>query len=130
LKLVIGWTLGSLTVLSVGLVFAGCGGGGEDEIAALNWSVFKQLGPNKVRLAGEVDYCVGDPKPRIERAITRYSGNRAFLTLLLAPQQRAESKECRGLIMAVYKTITFERPLNKLILLDSSTDPPERRWPD
>jgi hypothetical protein len=104
----------------------GCGGG--DDESALQWSFFKQLGPRKVKLAGEVGYCVGHPKPRVEKVIRRYSGNRVFLTLILSPE-RPEPEECRGVGLAVFKTVSFQRDLEQIELLDSSTDPPSRRWP-
>jgi hypothetical protein len=108
------------------VAFVGCGSG--DDPSALQWSFFKQLGPRKAKLAGEVDYCVGHPKPRVEKVIRRYSGNRVFLTLILSPEQ-PEPEECRGIILGVFKTVTFKRNLTQLVLLDSSTDPPMRRWP-
>lgn len=101
---------------------------GDDDASALEWSFFKQLGPRKAKLAGEVGYCVGDPKPRVEKVIRRHSGNRVFLTLILSPE-RPKAEECRGVGLGVFKTVSFQRDLDQLILLDSSTDPPERRWP-
>lgn len=116
---------GLLVAASVTLV--GCGGG--DDANELGWSFFKQLGPRKGKLAGEVDYCVGHPKPRVEKVIRRYSGKRVFLTLILS-QERPEPEECRGVILFVFKTVSFHRNLERLVLLDSSTDPPSRRWPE
>jgi hypothetical protein len=113
-------------LIAFSLIFVGCGGG--DESRVLPWSFFKQLGPRKAKLAGEVGYCVGEPKPRIEKAVRSYSGNRVFLTLILS-QKRPEPEECRGVGLAVFKTVTFRRNLEQLELLDSSTDPPQLRWP-
>jgi hypothetical protein len=104
----------------------GCGGG--DNASALQWSFFKQLGPRKAKLAGEVDYCVGEPKPGVEKVIRRHSGNRVFLTLILG-QDQPEPKECLGVGLGIFKTVSFHRNLAQLELLDSSTDPPSRRWP-
>lgn len=106
------------------IILAGCG----DDSNALEWSFFKQLGPREAKLAGEVDYCVGEPKPRVEKVIRSYSGNRVFLTLILSPE-RPEPEECRGIILGVFKTVSFQRDLEQIELLDSSTDPPSRRWP-
>lgn len=121
--------IGNLTagfLIAASIVLAGCGSG--DDAGTLEWSFFKRLGPNKASLAGEVDYCVGEPKPRVVKVIRRYSGNRVFLTLFLS-QERPEPKECRGVILFVFKTVTFKRNLEQLELFDSSTDPPSRRWP-
>lgn len=109
------------------IVLVSCGDG--DDARALKWAFFKQLGPRKAKLGGEVGYCVGEPKPRVERVIRRYSGNRVFLTLILDPE-RLEPEECQGVGLGVFKTVIFQRDLDQLILLDSSTNPPERRWPD
>lgn len=108
------------------IMLGGCGGGNGP--SGLQWSFFKQLGPRKAKLAGEVGYCVGEPKPRIEKVIRSYSGNRVFLTLILS-KGRPEPEECRGTMLGVFKTVTFQRNLDQLVLLDSSTDPPSRRWP-
>lgn len=118
--------------LMTGLLVASCvtlgGCGGGDGPNGLQWSFFKQLGSRKAKLAGEVGYCAGEPKPRIGKVIRSYSGNRVFLTLILS-QGRPEPKECRGIMLSVFKTVSFQRNLDQLVLLDSSTNPPSRRWP-
>jgi len=86
------------------------------------------LGPRKARLASEVDYCVGEPKPYIARVERRHSDNQVFLTLIL-DEQPLEPEECRGMILAVYKNVIFQQDLAQLELYDASTDPPERKWP-
>lgn len=121
----IAYSIAGLLVISC-VTLASCGGG--DDARALEWSFFKQLGPRKAKLAGEVGYCVGDPKPRVEKVIRRYSGSRVFLTLILSPE-RPKAEECRGIGLGVFKTVSFQRDLDQLILLDSSTDPPDRHWP-
>jgi hypothetical protein len=115
---------GLLAVSCVTLV--GCGSG--DDPSALQWSFFKQLGPRTAKLVGGVGYCVGEPKPHIEKVIRSYSGSRVFLTLILS-QERPEPEECRGVDLGIFKTVSFQRNLEQLVLLDSSTDPPSRRWP-
>lgn len=115
---------GLLAVCS--LIMAGCGGG--DESQALHWSFFKQVGPHKAKLAGEVGYCVGEPKPRVEKVLRSYSGNRVFLTLILT-QERPEPEECRAIGLGVFRTVRFKRNLGQLELFDSSIEPPRRRWP-
>jgi len=114
-------------VLAVSCLFlAGCGdGNGSTE---LEWAFFRQLGPHQAKLAGEVGYCVGEPKPRIEKVVRNYSGNRVFLTLILGPE-RPEPEECRGIGLSVFKTVSFQRNIGQLVLLDASTNPPSRRWP-
>ena len=121
-----------IVYLITGLLVASCvtlvACGGEDP-RAHEWSFFKQLGPHKAKLAGEeVGYCVGEPKPRIEKVIRSYSGNHVFLTLIPS-QERPEPEECRGVGLTLFKKVTFRRNLEQLVLLDSSTDPPSRRWP-
>lgn len=119
------YLLAGLLVASC-VTMGGCGSG--DSPDGLQWSFLKQLGPRKAKLAGEVGYCVGEPKPRIEKVIRSHSGNRVFLTLILGPE-RPEPEECRDVTLGVFKTVSFQRSLGQLVLLDSSTDPPSRRWP-
>lgn len=117
--------------LCVILAFGSCGDE-RDTVTSkqetLEWSLLKRTGPKQARLVGEVGYCVGTPKPSVQHVMARYAGNRAFLKLLLSPQRPV--RKCRGVGLFVYKTVTLRRNLDQLILLDSSTDPPERRWPD
>jgi hypothetical protein len=118
---------GPLLILTVSCAaLVGCGGGDDEN--ALEWVFFKQLGPHKAKLVGEVGYCVGEPKPRVEKVIRRFSGRQVFLTLVLG-QERPEPEECRGVGLGVFKIVTFHRNLAQLELLDSSTDPPSLRWP-
>ncbi len=121
----IAYLITGLAVAS-GFTLAGCGGG--DNPNALQWVVFKELGPRKLKLVGEVDYCVGHPKPHVEKVMRSYSGNRVFLTLILSPEE-PKPEECRGVGLGVFKIVSFQRNLEQLELLDSSTDPPSRRWP-
>ena len=113
-----------IALLFTALVAGGCGS--EEEL--LEWSVFKQTGPRKVKLAGVVDYCANVPKPHVQQVNARYWGSRLFLRLELSPLE--SPTRCAFQAVGVYKTVTLRRDLDELELFDSSASPPERRWPD
>jgi hypothetical protein len=116
--------------LAIVVVFSGCGSDNSAE-PSVEWGVFKQVGPQAVKLVGEVDYCLGAPVPKISRATIDYSGHRVGIELFLAkPRDAYTLAACRGVVQAVYKTIKLKRSLAAVELFDASTDPPERRWPD
>jgi hypothetical protein len=117
-----------MVLLSVACVtLFGCGGGGADA-DALPWVFYKHLGPHKGKLAVEVGYCVGEPRPHVEKVTRRYSGNQVFLTLILE-ERPSDPERCLGKEIVVFRSVSFRRKLGQLELFDSSTDPPTRRWP-
>lgn len=62
---------------------------------------------------------------------TEYSGRRVLIKLLLEePLESAQLDNCRGVRRSVFKVVTLKRDLASVTLFDSSTDPPERRWPE
>lgn len=122
-----GIALSTALLVATCVALLGCGGGGADE-NALPWAFYKHLGPHKGKLAVEVGYCVGEPRPRLEQVTRRYSGDRVFLTLTLK-EGPPEPEKCLGKEIAVFKTVSFRRKLGQLELFDASTNPPTRRWP-
>jgi hypothetical protein len=120
----------ALAALSGAIVIGGWFGSDDDGPARpVEWKVERQLGPKQARLSAPIEYCSAEP-PRLERPIVEYSGNRAFIELRRTPEELKEGQNgCLLRLLVAYKTITLERNLNELTLFDSSTDPPERRWP-
>lgn len=110
----------------------GCGGGGDDGSEwAVEWSVDRPVDPNsnRVRLSASIEYCSAE-FPRLERPVIEYTGDRVYIELRRTPEELAEDVNgCLLGLLGVHKTITLERDLDELVLFDSSTDPPERRWP-
>src|SRR6476469_6079919 len=121
--LTLAWSV--LLSLAGAAVLAGCGGGNSSD-RSIEWVVFKQLGPRTVKLAAEVEYCIGTPNPEISRAKTEYSGDRVSVSLYLAaPLDTYRADNCRGVIKAVFKTIRLKRGLADVEMFDMSTSPPE-----
>lgn len=122
-------------IITVAIVFAcaslafGCGGGGDRSAQAVEWEVFRPTSPREVDLVVTVDHCDGDPKPTIQRPMIEYSGKRVFIELFLEPLGESDDKGCLPVLLGVHKTIVLKRDLDGLVLFDSSTDPPEQRWP-
>lgn len=116
-------------VLAVGVMpMAGCGNGGGESAQAVEWGVSRQVGPRQVKLVATVKSC-GGQVPAIERTVIEYSGARAFIGLFVVPEEEPEDGVCLLELLGVTKVVTLRRDLDRLELFDSSTDPPERRWP-
>jgi len=123
------YLISGVLILGFTLLAFGCGGGGDRSAQAVEWGVSRQVGPRQIRLVTEIDHCRG-PTPTIERPVIEYSGKRVFIELLLTPQEDSDHGGCLLQLLGVQKTVTLKRDLDELVLLDSSTNPPERRWPD
>lgn len=121
----------AIAVLLAAVLVAGCGGGGEDASErAVQWRVDRPLGPKRVMLAADVEWCSAK-LPEVEKPIVEYEGDRAYIELRVTPEEKREGQNgCLLQLLGVHKAITLERNLTELVLFDSSTDPPERRWPE
>ena len=121
----------ALTAL-VGAILLGVGCGGGDDSGserAVKWGVDPPVGPNWVRIRAVIEVCSID-LPLLEEPIIEYEGNRVYIELRQPPEELAEDVNgCLLQLVGAFKKITFERDLDELVLFDSSTDPPERRWP-
>lgn len=116
-------------LFGLALLAFGCGGGDNRSAQAVKWGVFRQLGPRQVKLVATVEYCGDGQGPTLERPVIEYSGRRVFIELLLAPEEESDDGGCLLSLLGATKTVTLKRDLDELVLYDSSTDPPERRWP-
>lgn len=121
----------AIAVLLAAVLVAGCGGGDEDASErAVQWRVDRPLGPKRVMLAADVEWCSAK-LPEVEKPIVEYEGDRAYIELRVTPEEKREGQNgCLLQLLGVHKAITLERNLTELVLFDSSTDPPERRWPE
>ena len=112
------------------LLGVGCSGGDDSgSERSVEWSIDRQLGPKSIRLAATVEVCWAPVQ--LEQPIIEYEDNRVYIELRHTPEEgEGEYGGCplAGLL-TLHKTITFERSLDELALFDSSTDPPEQRWP-
>lgn len=112
------------------LLTVGCAGGKVGASQAVEWEVSRQVGPKRIRLVTSVETCSGDPVPRLKRPKVEYAGQRVFISLFVAPEiDPTPDGGCLLELLGVNQTIALKRNLDELVLFDSSTDPPERRWP-
>jgi hypothetical protein len=111
------------------LLGVGCGGSDDDgSERAVEWAAERAVGPKSIRLAATVEVCFSPV--RLEPPIVEYSGHRVYLELRHTPEEsEGEHDGCLLSLTILHRTVTFNRDLDELVLYDSSTDPPERRWP-
>lgn len=125
--------LGVLAIIALtgaALLGVGCGGGDDNgSERAVKWGVDPPVGPNWVRIRAVIEVCKLDP-PLLEKPIIEYKGNRVYIELRRTPEELDKDVNgCVPRLLIPHKKITFERDLDELVLFDSSTDPPKRRWP-
>lgn len=125
--------IGVLAILVLGgaIAIGGWVGSGDDNgpVRPVEWTVERQLGPTSARLIAPIEYCTWE-EPRFEEPIVEYEGDRAYVELRLAPEEAEEDRNgCFLNLPILHPTIRLERNLDELIPFDSSTDPPEQRWP-
>jgi hypothetical protein len=126
-------TIGVLAIIALTgatMLGIGCGSNGDDgSERAVAWRVDHPVGPNWVRLSASIEVCSID-LPLLEEPIIEYKGKRVYIELRQPPEELAEDVNgCLLQLVGAFKKITFERDLDELVLFDSSTDPPEKRWP-
>lgn len=97
----------------------------------LEWSVRSVSPPRRVTVGGGVGYCVGDPKPRIDRPQIRYQDASAYIMLRVRESRHEPSEEsvCADVELFVSRTITLRRNVADIKLYDSGVEPPRLRWP-
>lgn len=110
-------------------VLVACGGDSQGRSPeSVEWQVARIIGPRQAELVATLDYCIGDPKPKIERARVRYSDRRILIELFVVQEPRSDGV-CHDVSLGIYKRIKFRLRLDDVELFDSSAGPPERRWP-
>jgi hypothetical protein len=113
--------------LGAALLGTGCGGSGENgSDRAIEWGLAPPVGPDWIRISAVIEACVYD-QPLLEAPIVEYQEDRVYIELRHTPED--DVRGCALNLPQVFKKITFERDLDELVIFDSSTDPPERRWP-
>lgn len=125
-----GKTIGVLMIAvlaGASLLGVGCGGSDDDgSERAVEWAAERAVGPKSIRLVATVEVCF-EPV-QLEQPIIKYSGHRVYLELRHTPEE-GEYDGCLLSLLTLNRTVTFNRDLDELVLYDSSTDPPEKRWP-
>jgi hypothetical protein len=120
--------LAVVACLSTTLFGVGCGGGHDGSERAVEWTLERVIGPKTARLVATVGIC-RDPV-RLEGPIIEYEDGRAYVDLRHTPEKNeGENGGCLLNLWVLHTTVAFEQDLDELTLFDSSTDPPEQRWP-
>lgn len=122
--------MGALAIavlLCATLLGAGCGGSDDSgSERAVKWGIDLPVGPNWIRVGAAIEACIYD-QPLLEAPIVEYQGDRVYIELRHTPEDGVRS--CALNLPRGFKKITFERELDELAIFDSSTNPPEQRWP-
>ncbi len=122
--------MGALLVvmlLSAILLGVGCGAGDDSgSERAVKWGLAPPVGPNWIRISAVIEACIHD-QPLLEEPIIEYEDDRVYIELRHTPED--DKGICFLGLLTLHKTITLERNLDELVIFDSSTDPPEQRWP-
>jgi hypothetical protein len=104
--------------------------GGPVVLRVMQWKVVFAVAPKIVRIIVEAGYCVGRPKPWIQRADMRYQGDGVYLKAEVAfPRWPRWAKgDCAGVGLFLYKRVELKRDLADVRLYDAKTSPPSLRW--
>jgi hypothetical protein len=122
--------IGALAIVMLAgaaLLGVGCGGGDDNGFErAVEWGIDLPVGPNWIRVSAAIEACIYD-QPLLEEPVIEYKANRVYIELRHTPED--DLGGCFLNLLVASKKITFERSLDELVIFDSSTDPPEKRWP-
>ncbi len=120
-------TLAIAVLVGAILLGAGCSGGDEDgSERAVKWGLAPPVGSNWIRISAVIEGCSPD-LPLLEEPIIEYEDDRVYIELRRTPEDGKGI--CFLNLLVASKKITLERSLDELVIFDSSTDPPEQRWP-
>ena len=115
-------------LLGATLLGTGCGGSDDNgSERAVEWGLAPPVGPNWIRISAVIEEACIYNQPLLEAPIIEYDGDRVYIELRHTPEDDVSG--CALNLPQVFRKITFERDLDELVIFDSSTDPPEQRWP-
>lgn len=121
-----------LVGLAIMLLVPACGNSEkpvEHHDGTLTWGVLSTFPPRTLKAVGEVDYCVGDPRPSIKRPHIRYRGNSVYIRLK-AHIPQSKTRLCAGVGLFIKRKITLRRNLADVKIYDSGYSPPQLVWPE
>jgi hypothetical protein len=99
------------------------------EVVVPGWKVTRATGRRTITLAWSIQRCIGLPEPEISQvrvAWGREKTNGKFPAVITVFVRRASSSGYPCAHSGMSKRIKLARPLSKLILLDGSSNPPQR----
>jgi len=101
-----------------------------EEVRAVSWGLSSIDGPHRLTLGLSTGYCVGKPKPRIDRVTKTWHPKSVVITVFLRyPEVHwGKNEACRGVGLGIGMQIRFGRSISHRAIYDGGTSPPERRW--
>jgi hypothetical protein len=121
----------AVALASAGVVQASASAYTEpEEIRAVSWGLSSVDGPHKLTLGISTGYCVGKPKPIIDRVAKAWHRRSVIITVFLRyPEVHwGKNEACGGVGLGIGKQIRFSRSISHRAVYDGSTSPLERRW--
>ncbi|HEY2335660.1 MAG TPA: hypothetical protein VGH58_11730 [Solirubrobacterales bacterium] len=120
--------VGALVVVCVGQADA-AGYTEPEEVRAVSWGLNSVDGPHKLTLGISTGYCVGKPKPRLDRITKTWRRKSVVITVFLRfPEVHFGKNEgCGDVGLGMSKQIKFGRSIRHRAIYDGSTSPPQRR---
>jgi len=100
-----------------------------EEVRAVSWGLSSIDGPHRLTLGVLTGYCVGKPKPHIDRVTKTWHLKSVVITVFLRyPEVHFGKHEgCGDVGLGMSKQIKFGRSIRRRALYDGSTSPPQRR---
>jgi hypothetical protein len=100
-----------------------------EEVRAVSWALSSIDGPHRLTVGVSTGYCVGKPKPRIDRVTKTWHLESVVITVFLRyPEVHwGKSEACGDVGLGIGKQIRFGRSLSHRAIYDGSTSPPQRR---
>jgi hypothetical protein len=100
-----------------------------EEVRAVRWGLSSVDGPHALTLSVSTGYCVGKPKPRIDRIVKAWHPRSVVITVFLRyPRVHFGKHEaCGGVGLGMSTKVRFDRSIVDRALYDGSSSPPQRR---
>lgn len=100
-----------------------------EEVRTVRWGLSSVDGPHGLTLTVLTGYCVGKPKPRIDRVTKTWHPKSVVIRVFLRyPKVHfGKSEGCGDLGLGISTKVKFGRSIAHRALYDGSTSPPQRR---
>lgn len=95
------------------------------------WGVITPDPPRALVVGGGIDYCVGEPRPRIARPRVEYRGDDVYVRLNVKrpPKKVSKGEACFVKELLITRAITLRRDLSEVEVYNADVEPPKLVWP-
>jgi hypothetical protein len=102
-----------------------------ESVRPISWSLGSIEGPRRLTIGISTGYCVGKPKPRVDRIEREWHRRSLVLTVFIRyPEVHWGKHEgCGGVGLGMSMAVGLGRPLSHRAIYDGSSSPPKRRYP-